>query len=226
MASDAAGKPGSGSMLETTLAYAARGWPVLPLHSIRDGRCTCGKADCTSAGKHPRTEHGLKDATTDEQTMHQWWAMWPDANVGILTGTESGLVVLDVDPRNGGDMALDELLAEHGPLPPTVECLTGGGGRHLYFKHPGGNVKGAAGALGPGLDLKAGGGYVVGPPSLHASGRRYEWRASSGPADVEMADLPAWMLSLLQADTTRPTEQQAEGDERSPEGARNDTLTS
>ncbi|GAF94460.1 unnamed protein product, partial [marine sediment metagenome] len=186
--------------MDAALRYAARGWPVLPLHGIRDRGCTCGRPDCSSPGKHPRTARGLKDATTDNQRIKAWWQQWPDANVGVATGNTSGLVVLDVDPRNGGDDILDDLLAAHGPLPETIESVTGGGGRHLFFKHPGGLIRTRPNALGRGLDLKADGGYIVAPPSLHANGRRYEWELSSDPKDVAVADCPGWLLDSAVAE--------------------------
>ena len=80
------------------LRYATAGWYVIPLHSpVPNAGCSCGKADCKSIGKHPRTRRGLKDATIDEQTIRQWWRTWPDANVGIVTGARSGLLVIDID---------------------------------------------------------------------------------------------------------------------------------
>jgi len=126
-------------------------------------------------GKHPRTEHGLKDATIDEATIFGWWRRWPGANVGIVTGMASGLLVLDIDPRHGGVESLALLEREHGSLPETAEVSTGGGGRHILFLHPGFRVKNRANMM-PGVDVRGDDGYIVAPPSLHASGRRYEWR--------------------------------------------------
>src|SRR5207249_9127782 len=111
---------------------------------------------CTDAGKHPRwehgtLEHGISDATTDGATITRWWTQWPDANVAFGTGAASALVGLDVDPCQAGDDSLARLEREHGPLPATVESLTGGGGRHLLFAHPGGIVPNKA-SFAPGLD--------------------------------------------------------------------------
>jgi hypothetical protein len=99
-----------------------------------------------------------------------WWRLWPEANIAILTGHRSGgLLVLDVDPRNGGT---------HVGLPPTrFTITTGGGGKHLYYRAPQGAEKLPKQAS-PGLDVKFEGGYVIAPPSLHSSGRRYEWDAA------------------------------------------------
>ena len=178
------------------LYYARHGWPVVPLYSIKDGSCTCGQAGCGSPGKHPRTRHGLKDASCDDREIDGWWRMWPDANVGIVTGQRAGIVVLDIDPRHGGDESLAELVREHGELPATVEALTGGGGRHLVFKHPGGMVRNRSN-LRPGIDGRGEGGYIVAPPSTHASGGQYRWREGHGPHEMTPAEMPAWLLALV-----------------------------
>jgi len=163
-------------MVNAALKYADHGWPVFPLHTIENGRCTCSAgARCGSnSGKHPRTKHGLHDATADERKIREWWKRWPDANIAVPTGAISGLTALDIDPRNGGEESLAALLHEFGPLPDTLEQLTGGGGRHIIFKHPGGTVPSRP--LRDGIDIKADGGYIVVAPSLHKSGRRYVWQ--------------------------------------------------
>jgi hypothetical protein len=164
------------SMLEAALAYAKRGWPVFPCHSIVNGKCTCGKPDCSSPGKHPRTKNGFKDATTDEATIREWWRKWPNANIGIATGSESGLFVLDIDPEHGGEQSLQQLKDKYGPLPETARVRTGSGGWHYYFRYPAGlRLPNSSSKLGPGIDTRGDGGYVIAPPSLHVSGRRYEW---------------------------------------------------
>src|SRR6516165_958945 len=90
-------------LLAAALGYANRGWPVIPLYSVEGGRCRCTNGDCSSPGKHPLTRHGLKDQTTDVQTIISWWNRWPQANVGIVTGAASGLWVLDLDGHDGID---------------------------------------------------------------------------------------------------------------------------
>lgn len=187
------------TMLEAALSYAVRSWPVFPCHGVAGGRCTCRKA-CESPAKHPRTVHGLEDGTTDPAIIRGWWGRWPDANIAIVTGAMSGLVVLDVDigPEKRGDESLVELLTRYGPLPNTVEAITGSGGRHILFAHPGRKIKNAAGlAKYRGLDIRGDGGYIIASPSRHISGRRYEWEASSDPAHVNLAHLPPWLLALL-----------------------------
>lgn len=186
----------SNATLGAAISYAARGWFVLPLYGIRDGLCTCGNAECNGfAGKHPRLREWTERATTDPDVLRGWWTKWPESNVGILTGFRSGLVVLDVDPRNGGDDSLERLIRDHGPLPETVESLTGGGGRHILFGHLGGKLPKKAG-LRPGLDLCADGAQIVAPPSVHRSGRTYAWELAHHPDDVELAKLPVWLAVL------------------------------
>ncbi len=187
------------STFAEVLSYAARGWAVFPVFTIdASGQCDCyGSTKKCTPGKHPRTKNGLNDATCDPTIISHWWERWPNANVGLATGAASRLVVLDVDPGHGGDETLTDLELLHGKLPQTVEVLTGGGGRHVYFRWPGRAVPNSAGKIGPGLDVRGDGGYVVVPPSLHQSGQRYQWEISSDPSDVELAEIPAWLLQLM-----------------------------
>lgn len=192
--------------LEWALAYATRGWLVFPVHGIRaDGVCSCGDPDCDDAGKHPLTAHGLQDATTDAARLERWWRQWPGANIGIRTGPESGFFVVDVDPDKGGDDTLAELERAHGRLPDTVEALTGGGGRHLLYQHPGWYVPNGTGSakhpgrFGPGVDIRGNGGYIVAAPSRHLSGRGYFWELSGHPDETAIAAAPAWVLEPLRS---------------------------
>ncbi len=205
--------------LTAALSYAARGWAVIPLHGIKDGKCSCGRAGCgDSAGKHPRARDWPTAATTDPATIRGWWKRWPDANVGIATGRRSGLLVLDIDPRHGGDISLEDLIHEHGTFPATPEVITGSGGRHIYFKYPpGGTYGNSAGKLGPGLDTRGDGGLIVAPPSTHRSGRAYCWELSSDPADVPLAEPPDWLLELL-AEQPRPEDKAHTDDKTDPPG--------
>ena len=184
------------SLLSAALALARRRWPVLPV----------------AASKAPLTKRGFKDATVDEEEIRDYWTRWPNANIGIATGTPSGIVVIDVDGPEGED-ALEALKRIYGRLPPTLEARTGRG-RHLLFKT---NGRCPTGKLGQSLDCKGDGGYVVVPPSLHASGNRYEWLN-----DLEPAELPSWVpLKLRKASQTRPADRH---ETRIPAGNRNNTL--
>ena len=155
-------------LLKAALSYARRGILVFP---------------CEPGGKRPLTYNGFWEATTDMRRIKAWWARWPAANVGVPTGERSGLLVLDVDPRDGGPQSLDALVRENGPLPRTARARTGGGGVHLFFRYPAQKqIRNSAGCLGPGLDVRGEGGYVVVPPSRTRG--VYEWIERSPPAEA------------------------------------------
>ncbi|MEW5765889.1 MAG: bifunctional DNA primase/polymerase [Acidobacteriota bacterium] len=181
-------------MAKAAEGYGQRGYPVFPLHTPEGGGCSCRRPDCEAVGKHPRIVQWPDNATTSEGTIRSWWRRWPEANIGLVTGETSGLVVLDVDPRHGGDAALEALQREFGELPPTLRAQTGGGGLHLFFRHPGVRVPNSAGAMGSGLDIRGDGGYIVAPPSRHASGGRYAWDPARHPRHLEPAPMPQWLL--------------------------------
>jgi hypothetical protein len=184
----------SDDFLKTVLGYARQGWKIIPLHTPDEkGVCSCSKGEkCTSPGKHPRTANGVRESSTDEQTIRNWWNRFPGSNIGIATGEDSGIVCLDIDPRNGGNEAFDEIIKTYGTFPVTFEVSTGGGGRHLFFKYPEGKtVKNSTQKIGKGIDIKSSGGFVVAAPSLHSSGRRYFIKNHSRPATM-----PEWLLNL------------------------------
>ena len=170
------------TLLAAALGYAARGWPVLPLHHLEEGTCTCGKAGCTSPGKHPRLRHGVRDASTDAGQIRRWWKRWPEANVGIATGP---VIAIDIDGRVG-EAHIAALELEHGDLPPTLEAATGGGGRHLIYVHPGdgGPQIRNRNPWMPKVDVRGHGGYIVAPPSQHVSGSAYAWANTLEPAEL------------------------------------------
>jgi putative DNA primase/helicase len=188
-------------MLEVALEYVGRGWPVFPIHSVdSDGVCSCSKGiECgKQAGKHPKTANGLHGATTDVEQIKRWFGTKSPPNIGLVTGARSGLYVIDVDPKDGGPENLAQLEASHEVLPSTVTSRTGSSGRHYFFKHqhdlP--NSQGKVGFLGPGLDTRGEGGYVVAAPSRHRSGASYGWLPCLAPGDVPLAELPSWVLDL------------------------------
>ena len=193
------------SLLDAALGYAGRGWAVFPVHGWTGERCTCGRAECDSPAKHPHTKEGLHDASIGAEQIRAWWKRWPDANVAVATGEISGMVVIDVD-GTAGEATLEQLEAEHGMLPDTARAITGGDGLHYLFRHPGERVRNSAKKkLGPGLDVRGDGGYIVVAPSLHRSGNRYEWLD-----DTELAEMPAWLLERLRDPVApRPAERPA-----------------
>jgi hypothetical protein len=162
--------------MESALAYGDLGMAVFPGHSITtDGRCTCAKENCSSPGKHPRIKEWQRKASADPVVIREWWERWPAANVCIATGGISGVIVIDIDPRHGGNESLAAIERDCGPLPATLTSKTGGGGSHLFFQHPGNDVPNRTNVL-PGIDVRGDGGYVVAPPSAHVSGAEYTWK--------------------------------------------------
>jgi hypothetical protein len=158
------------TIAQAAVSYARIGLRVLPVARV---------------SKRPLTAHGAHDATSDEATIRAWWKRWPQANLGIAL---DGLVVVDVDPRNGAPADRDDIAAMLGPWPETAEAITGGGGRHLYFRARDGLQP--PGAVAQGVDIKSGpGAYVVAPPSVHANGRRYAWDGLADPLEA-LRDLP------------------------------------
>lgn len=172
-------------MIDAALACIARGWATMPL------------APRSKAPAGWLVPHGWKDATTDPAQARKWWGRTPTLGMGVPC-EPSGLLVIDWDPRNGPD-DLHDLEQRLGPLPLTVEVLTGGGGRHLYFQLPAFETRGE---LAPGVELKRRG-YVVAPPTIHPdTGRAYEW--AEHPDETPIAELPADWLAAATSPPRRP----------------------
>jgi hypothetical protein len=166
-------------MMEAALKYADMGLRVIPLH-----------------GKRPYFENWTEVATSQPEKIEKWWSQEPGANVGIATGRSSGVFVLDVDPKSGGDESLDTLIAKHGKLPDTWAQITGSGGRHLFFRYPTGHVGNKVGFL-PGLDIRGDGGQVVASPSVHPdTHHRYIWDGTLMPWEEPVAEAPLWLLDV------------------------------
>jgi hypothetical protein len=233
----------NGDKLHSALQHARRGFRVFPVHSVHDGHCTCGKHKCGSPGKHPRIKAWQTAATTNADEIRAWWKRWPDANIGIATG--SGIVVLDIDPRNGGLESLNALESANAPLPPTLTARTGrgDGGKHLFFRS---SEHVPNRELAPGIDLQSDGKFVVAAGSDHLFGGKYAWEDSTVP----LAPLPMWVQQLVgsprerddhgRGDRAEPHQQARAGidwvshvrawlrgrygSERIPDGRRNKTL--
>lgn len=203
-------------MAATASDYLDRGWSVVPVR--------------------PREKVPLiawrdyQDRLPTHAEIANWFGRWPDANIGIVTGQISNLVVLDIDPRHGGDESLNRLALRFGRLPPTLTVKTGGGGRHFYFTalaEPAA-LPSRVGLV-QGIDVRAEGGLVVAPPSVHPSGRRYRWE-SCGDASQDAAPLPRWLIALIRAEGRR-SEHDSEHWRRLvaggvEQGKRNDTIAS
>jgi Bifunctional DNA primase/polymerase, N-terminal len=212
-------------VLPHALAWAKRGHGVFPLWwpVEHNGQqiCACGEPCGNQAAKHPvasvtrgnrsifLARHGHLSATTNTGVLKHWFDhLAPEANLGVAT---EKLVVIDVDPDDGGDESWAALEREH-EVPLTWRTLTGGGGEHIIFAAPDGvevtNVVAKQVTdppLGPGIDVRARGGYIVAPPSRHMSGGIYAWSVDHHPAHVGLAPAPDWLVErLTTARSTNP----------------------
>lgn len=193
----------SNALLTAALRYAASGWQVFP---------------CLPGGKQPLTPNGFHDATANPQTIYAWWQQWPDANLGIACGA-SGLVVIDADGKSGHDgiESWHDLLGELGhDCGETATVETPGPGLHLYYRATDREVRNSASKLGPGLDVRGVGGYVIAPPSVHPNGGTYNWALGADPTETPLRVLPDELADRLgvparparpvtAANTTSPT---------------------
>jgi hypothetical protein len=204
----------SAAIMQDALVYSALGWSVIPMQP---------------SGKRPLVAwRKYQQCIAGEDEIAHWFHRWPDANLGIVTGRISGIVVVDVDLRHGGPDSVAAAEVRHGALAPTVEAATGGGGRHLYYAHPGPMMANRVAML-PGVDLRGDGGCVVAPPSVHPNGRRYAWVACRGPGDVALAPLPPHFGGkrvASQATGHSPGHWRRLMREGIAEGARNNTIAS
>ena len=178
---------------ETAQDFAAHDLPVFPTHTVIDGRCSCGKQDCSSPGKHPRTPNGHKQATTDEGTLLHWNDQWPDANWALACG---GFVsVIDIDTKAGADPA--EIIGDYELAGPTVRTgeatagnLAGERGAHVYCAN--GTRTGPTAV--PGVEIRGAGAYVLLPGSRHASGVAYEWSNGARPWSGPLPPVPEHLV--------------------------------
>lgn len=158
------------------------GWKIFPL---------------VPGGKNPITKHGFHDATDNVNQIKEWWDLYPNAGIGTPTGEINNFLVIDIDPRNGGDVSFQRLQEKYQPFPHTVESITGGGGNHFFFKWDDRINKSKLENY-PGVDIQGNGAYVVLPPSIHPDTKKsYEWELSSKPVMNEMASVPKYFVDLM-----------------------------
>ena len=192
------------------------GFSVLPLKMPAAGDAQSGKV--------PACTNGVKDATKSPKKFKKLVESLPNFNLGVATGKTSGIVVIDIDPRNGGNETLAALKRKLGPLPETVTVNTGGGGTHLYFEAPKKRLRSVA--IGKGVDFLADGKYVVAPPSLHGSGGQYLWAKDASPRSMWSATLPrAWRNYIANPVREAASPKTGPGKNAIPEGNRNNELT-
>jgi hypothetical protein len=192
--------------LDYALAYAKMGWHVLPVWSVDEhGQCRCGRPNNEKGhkpGKHPQADlapHGHQDATVDDKIIKDWWAVDPDAGIGISLA-DSGLLALDIDPQNGGVESLTALEAEHGVLHSDCTAITQGGGEHRLFKADPGMTY--PGVLGKGLDLKHHG-YICVAPTLGPTGV-YRWESGRSPLSASKPAHPSPLPSFIASKARAP----------------------
>lgn len=233
--------------LDWALRYAGLGLAVFPTHSMTPADdlglvvvCTCGRPDCNSAGKHPITLRGCLDASTDEAQIRDWWERTPFANIAVATGKPSGVYVVDLDGQDGID-AWTTIEDDYGDAG-GVMSLTGGGGAHLWFALGEHDLSNTHWRVAAHVDTRGTGGYVVVPPSLHRSGRKYAWADGDTPTTIQEHEIPDWLVTLLGPRVTATPRGEARLSAESsaygrailraaldrvraaPEGARNNTL--
>jgi putative DNA primase/helicase len=184
------------SRLNAALLYAAEGWPVVPLHSkTMSSACTCGNADCDKPGRHPRTEHGVRDATTNRALIEKYWDKWPNAKIGIATGVDAGIIAVVIDGEIGRSN-LKEREARNTQLPKTV-TIRAPQERIYLFEIGDTRLHCPTKRLGDGITILGDGEFVVAPNSIHDPElvRRFDDGRAAG--DVEMATAPQWLMNLI-----------------------------
>lgn len=192
------------SMFENALEYLQLGYPVFPVCSPAMGQHKHGNAPCKNMGKRPLVAwEAFQTRLPTINEVRDWWNHWPAANIGMPTGKLSGIVVLDADSGDAKKLAM-----EQGGVDRTPAVFTGKpGGIHFWLAHPGEGVSNFARKR-PGLDFRGDGGYVLVPPSLHASGARYRW--VDGTASLTAAPVPPWLLDLLHGGSATPSTDDAD----------------
>jgi len=184
------------SIVTEALECAARGWHVFPAWIDSNGQ----KRGHVAGKRNGGARWG---ATTDPDTIRDYWSRWPEALLGIATGPDSGFFVIDADTPEGHDKdgvsALRGWIEEHGPLPHTIEATTPSGGWHVYFRWPDDlQIHNSASMLAPGIDVRGEGGMVLAPLTIKpGTGNPYRWQNPPGFFDV--ADAPEWLLDKIRA---------------------------
>jgi len=195
--------------IKAALGYAKLGWFIFPLKP---------------GDKIPITPRGFKDASNNPDQIERWWAKTPDANIGLACGP-SKIAVIDLDVKEEGPENWAELASTKGIDDNTVTCLTGGGGQHLYYRMPQDiKISCSIRKLGPGIDVRAEGGYVVVPPSIHPNGNSYFWEVDHSPDNCDILPLPQPIIKLLEDKKQLPV--LTTSGEKIAEGKRNDYLAS
>lgn len=214
-------------MCTAALQYARRGWPVFPCREKPEAiivRTADGPKERIYGAKSPYTgKGGLKNATTDERQIVDWWRKWPKALIGLPMGGQMGLFALDFDPRHdeetGEEFTLEKLKAaleeQMGcPLPVSLASRTQSGGVHVFFRQPDGEAIRNRGCLPVHVDVRGEGGYVIAPPSVMENGAKYRW--IEGRRDTDPVDAPVVLIDILRQPKRRASAPNAGADQAPP----------
>ena len=210
--------------VDLALSFPRFGFNIVPVHYLKDKKCTCGNPKCPSPAKHPFPSKWQDTCSNRPEEIKAWWRAFKSPNAGIVTGQKSGVVVLDIDPRHGGMDSLDDLQVKHGKLPDTAIVQTGSGGFHYYFKDPKGLKNGTNIGGNSGIDFRGDNGFVVSPGSTHANGNLYDWYDEQTP-DVGFAELPKWLYDLVYKPPVSVVKNSLTTQTQVTEGGRNVWLT-
>jgi predicted P-loop ATPase len=162
-------------------------WVTFPLFPVNsDGSCGCMNPQCENPGKHPCVKWGRKSLGPGQSVP-----VPQGFGIGVATGSRSDIIGVDLDCKDGNNGL--EALFILGDVPETLSVLTPSGGYHLYYKNPDFTVKNSASVIGPGVDIRGEGGYLVMPPSRHKNGGFYKWV----DPNVPIIKAPAWLLDLI-----------------------------
>jgi len=202
--------------VKAALSYTEKGKAVVPLHNIKNGKCTCEAGEkCDKPGKHARAAwKKYQEETPSAEQVKEWWEKWPEANIGLITGRVSGVVVLDIDQPEGME-TIEELSLD---LPATLVAETGSGGFHYYFKSPEKPCQNFTGKY-PGIDFRGDGGLAVVPPSENIDGE-YSWVMKE-----ELAEIPEWIKKALNSKSKGSKLEPEAWSKEVKEGTRNAELT-
>ena len=209
------------TIAERAIQYAKEGLTIFPVFEMVNGRCSCGDEDCRSPGKHPRTSRGHNDATNDPGQVKSWWEAWPTANIGYRP--KENEIVLDIEKEGIKNGLLRDLIKRFGAPPVTKTSNTGGGGQHHFYKLPEGapEIRNRAKVF-DGMDIRTVKGYVILPPSNHASGGIYIWEARAGPT---VKELPMeWCNGIAAGQTTTPQTKARAPRNKYTDGHRNSSM--
>jgi hypothetical protein len=188
--------------LECALEYEAFGWSIIPT-----------KKDKTPYLISWKEYQNIKPSA---EQINRWWAAWPDANPAVITGKISNIIVLDLDAKHNRS-------SKEFQIPPTVCAKSGNNGEHFFFRYPGVPIESKSAIAGPGVDIRADGGYILLSPSINETGGMYEWNIPF-ESNEDIVEMPEWFLKL--AANNEKGKKWLLGKDGVAEGSRNETAAS